>query len=56
MKLNIVYNINLTHEEALGLMMILGKHSLNTKKELGLNDHQAQSMSDLYDELPKEEE
>lgn len=56
MKTSIVYNISLTQEEAIGLKIILGKHSLTTKKEIGLSDTQAQSMSNLHDELPSEDE
>lgn len=50
------FRIELTGNEAVALKKILGEHSHNSRKAVGLNDEQSVAMSELFDALPYKNE
>ena len=55
MELVIKYKLELTEKEAIALKILLGAYSYVEKKQLGLDDDDCTSTSELYDLLPYDE-
>ena len=55
MELETKYKLELTEKEAIALKILLGAYSYVEKKQLGLDDDDCTSTSELYDLLPYDE-
>ena len=56
MKIEKHITLHLTQSESDALKKLLGKHSVVSKKKLGLTDAESELTSQMYDQLPNPDE